>query len=81
MNLMDATVMRTPDGYLFDLGAQQWAIDSDASALHADLAGYEGRTVVVGIRPEDLEDAALDPDAASRPRLRGTVDLVEALGS
>ncbi len=81
MNLMDATVMRSVDGIALDLGSQQCAIDAETSALHADLAGYDGRTVVVGIRPEDFEDAALDPAAATRPRLRGTVDLVEALGS
>jgi multiple sugar transport system ATP-binding protein len=81
MNLIDVTVMRTPDGFIFDLGSHQVAIDAETSALHADLAGYEGRRVVLGIRPEDLEDAALDPRAATRPRIQGTVDLVEALGS
>ena len=34
---------------------------------------------MLGIRPEDLEDAALAPD--SRARLRGTTELTEALGS
>jgi multiple sugar transport system ATP-binding protein len=34
---------------------------------------------VLGVRPEDLEDAALAPE--SRARLRGTTELTEALGS
>ncbi len=43
------------------------------------LDAYEGRELVVGIRPEDLEDAALvDEDG---PRLRGRVELRESLGS
>ena len=42
------------------------------------LAAYEGRPIVLGIRPEGLEDAALvDGDP---PRLRGRAELREALG-
>jgi multiple sugar transport system ATP-binding protein len=37
--------------------------------------------VIVGIRPEDLEDAELAPNAPSNRRLRGRVELREALGS
>ena len=37
--------------------------------------------VIVGIRPEYLEDAALMPDAPADRRLRGEVSLREALGS
>src|SRR3954462_2873363 len=45
----------------------------------ADLVAYEGRDVIVGVRPADLEDAALiDRDG---PRLRAQVDLYESLGS
>ena len=44
------------------------------------LAAYEGRTVVVGIRPENLEDAAT-ANGAPGGRLRGSVELCEALGA
>jgi multiple sugar transport system ATP-binding protein len=37
--------------------------------------------VVLGIRPEDLEDAALEGDESRHQRLRGTVVLTEALGA
>jgi len=36
---------------------------------------------VVGIRPEDFEDAAVAPDAPADRRVKATVRLVEALGS
>jgi len=36
---------------------------------------------VLGIRPEDLEDAALAPDSPKERRIDGTVGLTEALGS
>ena len=42
------------------------------------LASFEGRPVVLGIRPESLEDAALVN--GDRPRLRGQAELREALG-
>jgi multiple sugar transport system ATP-binding protein len=43
------------------------------------LGAYEGKKVALGIRPEDLEDAALEPDAAAR--LPVTVDLREDMGA
>jgi multiple sugar transport system ATP-binding protein len=43
------------------------------------LDAYAGGELVVGIRPEDLEDAALVEEDG--PRLRGRVELRESLGS
>ncbi len=37
--------------------------------------------MILGIRPEDMEDASLVPDAAPTHRLRGVVRLRESLGS
>ena len=41
----------------------------------------DGRRIVVGVRPEDFEDAALSSTAAAGRQIRATVKLVEALGS
>ena len=54
---------------------------AETLAARPALAAYAGRTVVLGIRPEDLEDAALATDTPADRRLRGTVELTEALGS
>ena len=48
---------------------------------HPALEKYLGRTVVVGIRPENLEDAALVPDAAPESVLDVSVELREELGA
>ncbi len=46
----------------------------------ADLGAYEGRTVALGIRPEDFEDAAVS-DTPAASRLPVKVDLREDMGS
>jgi multiple sugar transport system ATP-binding protein len=45
------------------------------------LKQFEGRPVILGIRPEDLEDAELAAEAAADRTLAGEVQLTEALGS
>jgi multiple sugar transport system ATP-binding protein len=37
--------------------------------------------VIVGIRPEHFEDAAVEGDAPDRARFRATLDVVESMGS
>ena len=53
----------------------------DALAKPGDLERYGGRTVALGIRPEHLEDAAVETGAPSEQRLQATVKTVEALGA
>ena len=48
---------------------------------HPALEGYLGRKVILGIRPENLEDAALVPGAAPGSVLDVQVELREELGS
>ena len=48
---------------------------------HPALEKYLGRKVVVGIRPENQEDAALVPDAAPESVLDVSVELREELGA
>jgi multiple sugar transport system ATP-binding protein len=79
MNMIEATLERRNGGLAAKVGAQEIPITSEEVAQRPGLAGYTDQEVVLGIRPEDLEDAALAPD--SRARLRGTAELTEALGS
>ncbi|HEY6031237.1 MAG TPA: TOBE domain-containing protein, partial [Gaiellaceae bacterium] len=63
------------------LGSQRLALPQELHAQRPALAAFAGRDVVVGIRPEHLEDAALAPDTPADQRLQGRVLLREALGS
>jgi multiple sugar transport system ATP-binding protein len=81
MNMLEATLERRNGGYAVSTGSSTLGLDEETMETHPALRDYEGREVIVGIRPEDLEDAALAPDAPADRRLRGKVSLREALGS
>jgi multiple sugar transport system ATP-binding protein len=81
MNMIEATLDRRNGTIAANLGSQSIALDEGTLAQRPALREYEGKDVVLGIRPEDLEDIALVPDASEGHRLRGKVQLTEALGS
>jgi multiple sugar transport system ATP-binding protein len=81
MNMIEGRVDRRNGGYVVSAGSSTLALDEETLALHPALAGYDGREVIVGIRPENMEDVALEPDTPADRRLRGKVTLREALGS
>jgi multiple sugar transport system ATP-binding protein len=84
MNLLEATVVRdgAGGGVTMNLGDQSLAVPASVVADRPALHDYEGRTIVLGIRPEHFSDASM---AGGRPTdgavLRGEVELREALGS
>jgi multiple sugar transport system ATP-binding protein len=81
MNLVETT-LEASNGTLHALvGDERLALSSELLDQRPALKGFEGKLVVLGIRPEDLEDAAIETDAPSDRRLRGKVELTEALGS
>jgi multiple sugar transport system ATP-binding protein len=80
MNLYE-TVLTLDGAPQMQFGDQRLALPADLVAKRPALRQYDGRRVVVGIRPEDFEDAALTSDAPADRRLRANVRLVEALGS
>jgi multiple sugar transport system ATP-binding protein len=80
MNMVEATLERRNGGLAAKVGSQTIALDQELLANRSALHKFEGRTVVLGIRPEDLEDVALEKAPPDR-RLKGEVELTEALGS
>jgi multiple sugar transport system ATP-binding protein len=81
MNLVEATIHREGDGLVVAFGPHRLGIDPALVAERPALEGFVDRDVVLGIRPEDLDDAALAGDVPADRRLEVTVDLREALGS
>jgi len=80
MNLVEATVV-DGDGISVDFGGYSLAVPPEVVAARPGLRAFAGRTVILGIRPEDIEDAALAPAARGGSRLPVTVDLREGMGS
>jgi multiple sugar transport system ATP-binding protein len=81
MNLLEASLARSNGSLVVHLGDLRLPVPAEVLAERPALAAYDGRKVVVGIRPEDMEDAALVADAPADRRMPATVELREALGS
>jgi multiple sugar transport system ATP-binding protein len=81
MNMLEATLEARNGGFAANVGDQTIAIEAAEVKSRPGLAAYVGRDIVLGIRPEDLEDAALATSTPDEQRLLGTAGLTEALGS
>jgi multiple sugar transport system ATP-binding protein len=80
MNLVDGTIQRSNGDLTVLLGGQRLALDTSVLAQRPLLGDYQGRQVVVGIRPESIADAALAREPRENRLLQGTVELREELG-
>jgi multiple sugar transport system ATP-binding protein len=81
MNLFEATVNISGEGGTVTLGSHTVGLASECLTKHPRLRDYDGRKVIVGIRPEDYEDAELAPNVPASQRITSKVSLLEALGS
>ena len=81
MNMVEATMSRSDGAVSLEFGSNRLTVDDRLVAERSGLNAFEGKTVVMGIRPEDMEDAEIVTDAPSDRRLKATVDLRESLGS
>jgi multiple sugar transport system ATP-binding protein len=81
MNMVEGTLARSNGGIAVEFGGNRLTVDPETVAERPGLADYDGRQVIVGVRPEDMEDAALAPDSPTDRRFMTTVDLREDMGS
>jgi multiple sugar transport system ATP-binding protein len=81
MNLVEASLSRDDGTASIEFGGIRLGLSDDLFASRPDLKGYEGKQVIVGIRPEDMEDATIATDAPADRRIRSGVFLREALGA
>jgi multiple sugar transport system ATP-binding protein len=81
MNLLQAKLGTVEDALTVEVGGNQLPVAPSLLAERPDLRGYEGREVVLGIRPEDMEDASIVGEAAPGSRISAPIELVESLGS
>ncbi|MCH3943699.1 MAG: sn-glycerol-3-phosphate ABC transporter ATP-binding protein UgpC [Atopobiaceae bacterium] len=81
MNFVDATVGRSGSGVSLSFEGQKVELDGDRAKALLD-GGYDGKTVVLGIRPEDVHeaDAPSEGKRLSSP-VAVTVGVYELLGA
>ena len=80
MNFVTSKLVREGAGLQVRIGEDAFDVPDEVRSSRPALDGYVDRDVIVGIRPQDFEDAALSSQEAGAS-LRATVDLVEALGT
>jgi multiple sugar transport system ATP-binding protein len=80
MNLFRARMRRTGQGAELLVGEQRLAVPAAVVAQHPGLERAVDE-VIVGIRPENMNDAALHAAHPADQRLGGSVTIAESLGS
>jgi multiple sugar transport system ATP-binding protein len=81
MNMVEATIDRADGRIVASFGSSSLDLDRGFVERHPELDGYDGRKVVLGIRPENLEhERATDGNTDGR-RINAKIELREALGA
>jgi len=80
MNVVEAELHSEADGLRARFGPHDIRIDAGLAAARPALEGYVGRRVVLGVRPQNVEDAALVDTGGTDSTIDGTVELRENLG-
>jgi len=81
MNLFRARLTGEGDNVILELGSHRLAVPASIVAAHAKLQVSGIRDVIVGIRPEDMDDASLNAGHPANQRLTSKVLITESLGS
>jgi multiple sugar transport system ATP-binding protein len=81
MNLLEGALATEDDQLVVVLGDVRFPVPDELLVRRPAIRSYSGRKLIIGIRPEDLDDASLVNERAGRARIRGSVELTESLGS
>jgi multiple sugar transport system ATP-binding protein len=81
MNVVMADITRSDGELGVSFGDHRLRLDPSTTEHRPALSSFEGRRVIVGIRPEDMEDAALVGETSDHRRLSIVCDIREDMGS
>jgi multiple sugar transport system ATP-binding protein len=81
MNLVGADLVRANGSLFAQFGEHRLRLDDAALEARPALTRFEGKRLILGIRPEDLEDAAIAGGTGDDRRIAATVDIREDMGS
>ena len=80
MNLREARLDNTAGEWSLEMGEIRIPLTRGILEKKRSLAGYEGKNVVIGIRPEAMDDATVT-GKKEHPIFSAVTELTEALGS
>jgi multiple sugar transport system ATP-binding protein len=81
INLVEARLEHANGRYSVAFGEYRLTVDDTLARNRSRLKDYVGKSIILGIRPEDLEDASLESGVADDRQMAVQVDLVEPLGA
>jgi multiple sugar transport system ATP-binding protein len=81
INLVKAQLEQTNGNLAVTFGEYRLTVDDHVARNRSGLKDYVGKEIILGIRPEDFEDASIESAAPSDRRLKVTVELTEPLGA
>jgi multiple sugar transport system ATP-binding protein len=81
INLVESQLAKNNGNLEVTLGEHKLTVDDQLARNRSGLADYVGKEVILGIRPEDFEEASIEPDTPQDRRIKVKVNLTEPLGS
>jgi multiple sugar transport system ATP-binding protein len=81
INLVEAQLEQANGRYSVAFGEYRLTVDDNLARNRSGLKDYVGRSIILGIRPEDFEDASLESGVPNDRRMKVEVDLTEPLGA
>ena len=81
MNLVGADLVRANGTLAVEFGDHRLHVGDELVNARPALRAFEGKPLIVGIRPEDLEDASLTESGANGRGLSAVIDIREDMGS
>jgi multiple sugar transport system ATP-binding protein len=81
INLVEAQLEQANGHYSVAFGEHRLTVDDNVARNRSGLKDYVGRSIILGIRPEDFEDASLESGVPGDRQMKVEVDLTEPLGA
>ena len=81
MNLIGVDLALSNGNVVAKFGDKTLEVDERVLLKRPGLVAFEGKRIILGVRPEDLEDAAFSGEVPAGRRLSAQVDIREDMGS
>jgi multiple sugar transport system ATP-binding protein len=81
INLVEAQLEQANGHYSVAFGEHRLTVDDNVARSLSGLANYVGKSIILGIRPEDFEDVSLESGVPDDRRMKVEADLTEPLGA